>query len=83
MAYENRKYVIIPTTEVNNIDFSEVMETAANTCRYSVDGTKTFVKYEGTQPASISSIPSKSQEYTHQEILDILSTEEWTYSEEL
>lgn len=80
MAFENRKYVIIPTSEINNVNFSEVLETAPGTCRYSVDGTKTFVKYEGTQPSSVSSISSKSQEYSHEEILAILSTEEWTSS---
>lgn len=78
MAFENRKYVIIPTSEINNVDFTQVLETAPNTCRYSVDGTKTFVKYEGTQPSSVSSIVGKSHEYTHEEILAILATEEWT-----
>ncbi len=80
MAFENRKYVIIPASEINSINFSEVLETAPGTCRYSVDGTKTFVKYEGTQPSSVSSISSKSQEYSHEEILAILATEEWTSS---
>ena len=78
MAFENRKYVIISATEINNVDFNEVMETSAETCRYSVDGTKTFVKYEGTQPSSVQALTTKSQEYTHEEILGILATEEWT-----
>jgi hypothetical protein len=76
--FDNRKYVIIPTAEVNNIDFTQVLETSAETCRYSVDGTKTFVKYEGEQPSSVAAISEKSQEYTHDEILAILSGEEWT-----
>jgi hypothetical protein len=78
MVFETRKYVIIPTTEVNRVDFTEVLETSAETCRYSVDGSKTFVKYEGNQPSSINSIEQKSVEYSHDEILIILSTEEWT-----
>ena len=77
MAFETRKYVIIPTAEINSVNFSEVLETSAETCRYSVDGTKTFVKYEGDQPESVAAITNKSQEYTHEEILDILNTEEW------
>ena len=81
--FENRHYVIIPTSEVNNINFSEVLETSAETCRYSVDGTKTFVKYEGTMPSSIQGIVGKSIEYSHDEILAILSTTEWTSSSEL
>ena len=46
MAFENRRYLIIPASEVNNVDFNQVMETSAETCRYSLDGTKTFVKYD-------------------------------------
>lgn len=76
--FETRHYVIIPAAEINNVNFTEVMETAPETCRYSVDGTKTFVKYEGEQPASITAIQNKSREYTHAEIVEILSTDEWT-----
>lgn len=83
MEFENRKYVIIPTADINRVNFSEVLETSADTCRYSVDGTKTFVKYTDTQPASVTAIESKSQEYTHEEILQILSTPEWTDTEQL
>lgn len=78
MAFENRKYVIIPTTEITNVDFKEVLETSSETCRYSVDTTKTFVKYEGEQPASVAAISGKSIEYSHSEIINILATEEWT-----
>lgn len=76
--FENRKYVIIPTSEINNVNFTEVLETAPGTCRYSVDGTKTFVKYEGDMPPSVQGITGKSIEYSHDEILAILATEEWT-----
>lgn len=78
MAFENRKYVIIPAIEINSVNFTEVLETAPDTCRYSVDSTKTFVKYEGEMPNSISSIQNKSQEYTHSDILAILAGPEWT-----
>lgn len=76
--FENRRYVVIPVSEIVNVDFTQVLETAPNTCRYSVDGDKTFVKYDGEQPSSISSIVGKSQEYTHEEILAVLATEEWS-----
>jgi len=42
--------------------------------RYSLDGTQTFVKYEGEQPSFLNG----KQEYTHSEILTILATPEWT-----
>ena len=78
MTFETRKYVIIPITEIGNIDFGEVLETAPGTCRYSVDGSKTFVKYDGNQPPSIVALSEKSQEYTHDEILSILASDEWS-----
>ncbi len=73
-----RKYVIFDCSELPSVNFSEVMETSADTVRKSVDQTKTFVKYEGTQPASVAALTTKSQEYTHEEILAILATSEWT-----
>ena len=69
MAFENRKYVIISKSDVASVDFSQVMETSADTLRYSNDGSKTFVKYEGSQPSFLSG----KTEYTHSEILAILN----------
>ena len=74
MGYENRKYVIIESSEVSSVDFSEVMETSENTLRYSVDETKTVVKFEGDTP---SFLDGKTQ-HTHSEILNILNGSEWT-----
>jgi len=72
-----RTYCIIDASEVSSVDFSQVAETSADTLRYSVDGTKTFVKYEGTQPFFLLG----KTEYTHEEILTILSGPEWTSEE--
>lgn len=43
--YQIKKYLIIPSSIVDDINFSEVHETSKDTLRYSVDGSKTFVKY--------------------------------------
>ena len=76
--YPDRRFVIFNITELNKIDFNQVFETAINTVRKSVDETKTFVKYDMPMPSSVSSLTSKSQEYTYDEILNILATPEWT-----
>ena len=76
--YDNRKYVIFDYTEINSVGFSQVMETASTTTRMSVNGVKTLVKYDGAMPSSIAGLTSKSQEYTHSEILVILATPEWS-----
>lgn len=44
--FPNRRWLVIPATEVENVDFNQVHETSAETLRYSVDGSKTFIKYE-------------------------------------
>jgi hypothetical protein len=44
--FENRRWLVIPATEVPNVNFNEVLESSADSLRYSVDGSKTFVKYE-------------------------------------
>ena len=72
-----KNYVIIDASEVSSVDFDQVMQTSADTLRYSVDGTKTFVKYEGTQPFFLLG----KTEYNHEEILSILSGPEWTSEE--
>ena len=71
----SRKYVIINADEVDSVDFSQVDETSADTIRYSVDGTKTFVKFDTDNTPSF--LDGKTQ-YTHSEILEILATDEWT-----
>lgn len=73
----SKKYVIIETSEVDSVNFNEVIETESQYLRYSADGSKTFVKYEGEQPSFLSG----KTEYTHSEILTILATDEWTPSE--
>jgi len=70
-------YVILPSSELSTVDFSEVAETSESTLRYSLDNSKFILKYEGEQPSFLSG----KQEYTHSEILAILSGDEWTPSD--
>jgi len=74
---ENRRWVIFDTSETGSIDYSQVMQTSSETLRLNISGSKTFVKYEGTQPSSVASFTTKSDEYTHSEILNVLTGSEW------
>jgi hypothetical protein len=77
--YENREFMIFSVTELDQIDFTQVLETSADTVRKSVDGTKTFVKWTGPEiPSSVDSLTTKEGPYTYDEILAILATPEWT-----
>lgn len=72
--------MIFNTNELSLIDFTQVMETSIETVRKSVDGTKVFVKWIGEIPSSLSTLTTKEGPYSHSQILEILSTEEWTPS---
>ena len=72
------KYVIINSSEVSSVNFEEVLQTSSETLRYNLDGTKTFVKYEGNQPSFLNG----KTELTHAEIMTELAKETWTEDEE-
>jgi hypothetical protein len=76
--YEQRNFAIFNTSELPLIDFTQVLETSAETVRKSVDGSKTFVKWDGPPPECVESLTTKSEYHTYSEMLQILSTEEWT-----
>lgn len=78
-SLEHRQYVIFDTSETGSIDFNEVLETSIETLRLNVSGSRTFVKYEDeVMPTTVSSLTTKEGPYSHEEILAILATEEWT-----
>ena len=104
MAFENRRWLVVPTSIIDDIDFNQVHEPNAESLRLSVDGLETFIKYEvnvveetytethvdpetgedviNTIEAGTYGRPSiyneDYTEYTHSEILELLSTEQWT-----
>jgi hypothetical protein len=76
--YQQRQFMIFSVTEIEKIDFTQVEETSAETLRLSVDGTKTFVKWDPDTPAFINDLTTKEGPYTYDEILVILATPEWS-----
>ncbi len=73
----SKSYVILDTDEVSSVDFSQVFETSANTLRYNVANTQTFVKYDGSKPRFLYG----KDTYTHSAILAVLATDAWTPEE--
>ena len=69
-----RKYVILEASEASSIDFDKVLETSADTLRWNLDNTKTFVKYGGNKPGFLYGKPT----LTNAEILAVLAGSEWT-----
>tara|TARA_B100001093_G_scaffold75574_1_gene66408 strand:+ start:5965 stop:6198 length:234 start_codon:yes stop_codon:yes gene_type:complete len=74
-------YVILNTTEITDeksvIDFSKLMNRNAAMLRYSVDGSKALVKYNGDQPSFLNGKTT----YTHSEIKVEMAKSDWTIEE--
>ena len=71
----SRTYVILGPDDVDDINFSEVFETAENTLRWNNDDSKTFVKFNSSD--STPSFLSGKTQYTHAQILTELAKPEW------
>lgn len=75
-------YITIKSTEINTVNFAEVIELKAN-LRYSVDDSEFVCKWvEGSpaMPTSIETIPeiSRSAIMNHETVLTLMATEAWT-----
>lgn len=76
--FDDRKYLIISVSEINKINFDEVIQNSPQYMRKSVDQTKTLIKWDGSDPSFISSLTSKDGPYSYDQILSIMGTSEWT-----
>ena len=77
MDYLNKKFMIFNISELSNINFTQVLETSSDTIRISVNGLKTFVKWEGDIPLCVDSLTTKEGPYTLEEMSTILSSSDW------
>lgn len=78
ISFDTRKYLIIQTSEINLVNFNEVLETDAETMRLSVDGTKTFIKWDGEDPSFIGNLSNTEGPYNYDQFMVVLDTPEWT-----
>lgn len=79
MSYDTRNFMIFPVTELSKIDFTQVLETSADTVRRSVDGTLTFMKWDGeSPPPCLADVTGAQGPYTYEEIVAILLGADWT-----
>ena len=78
MEIENRKYIIFNVSEINLSEFSQTIAIGSEYLRYSVDRSKTFIKWENeNDPDFISNLNTKEGPYNNNEISIILSSNEW------
>ena len=84
MDYSNRTYAFVYTSDLGEVDFSQVMETSEDTVRRSIDGTQFVLKwYTADWPTFIAPSGSVTPvwEGTHAECLVELQSPFWTPNE--
>jgi hypothetical protein len=76
--YTDRNFMIFNVSEIEKINFDEILETSVQWLRKSVDETKTFVKWDGnTIPTSVQTLTTSEGPYTYDEIITILNSSDW------
>lgn len=76
--YSSRNFMIFNVGELDKINFNTVLETGPETVRRSIDGSKTFVKWDEDVPSCITNLTTKEGPYSYGQILDILNGPDWT-----
>ncbi len=73
-------YVTLDVSEASELDFNQILQTSIDTLRISVDGTETIVKWITANgvPSSVEALATKGPYMTHDEALELMSTEAWT-----
>lgn len=71
-----KKYIIFDMSEIDNVNFNEVLQTSKESLRISQTN-KSILKYEGIIPPSVQNLTNKSREFTYDEILIELNNPEW------
>lgn len=73
-------YVTLAVSEEGSLDFNQIEQTSIDTLRISVDGTETIVKWITANgvPSSVEALTTKGPYMTHDEALELMSTEAWT-----
>ena len=79
----SNKYLIIPVTELDKVDFSQLVITSKETLRYSIDGSKTFIEWDDIEPTFLDKLSGTEGSYTADEISIVLSNSEWQSQETL
>ena len=71
-----RTYVIVNTTDLELLDYNQLLTTNAETATRNIKGDKAIVKYQGDMPSTIDELTTKTI-HTHEEILVIVNGDEW------
>ncbi len=71
-------YAIIQTSDLSNIDFSQIGETSADTLRYNLAQTEFVIKWNTTPTFISNGTVVPVSELTHEQALALMQTAEWS-----
>jgi hypothetical protein len=71
-------YAIININDLDNVDFSQVIQTSADTVRKSLDESKFVLKWNETPQFITDGSVVPLEILTHSECLDLMETPEWS-----
>ena len=86
----NYTYVIANISELNSVNYSQVLQTGTHSVRKNIANTKFILKYDGLKPSTVETLDingklftystgasHSSKYFTHPQILTIISDIEW------
>lgn len=77
-TFASRQYMVLAVRELGQVDFRQVLENDPSTVRRSVDGTLTFVKWEGEGiPSAVEGLETRQGPFTYEEMMTILASPAW------
>ena len=71
-------YATISIIDLNEIDFSQIHETSAETIRKSLDGTEFVIKYDAAPSFILDGEVEILQAMNHDEALQLMATDKWS-----
>jgi len=71
-------YATISIIDLNEIDFSQIHETSAETIRKSLDETEFIIKYDAVPSFIIDGEVEILKAMNHEEALQLMATDEWS-----
>ena len=73
-----KKYVIIKTSDLSNVDYNLVEQSSLETTRKSLDSSLALVSFYGNTPSFLENIT----QYNNNEIIDIVTSSDWQKEED-
>jgi hypothetical protein len=79
----SNKYLIIPVTELDKVDFSQLVITSRDTLRHNNERTKAIIEWDVIDPTFLDQLNDAEGSYTEDQMGIVLSNPEWQSEETL